>query len=293
MVACCSILTVSEKREEAGGRRREARASTPCPLVDLPSTHPPTDALLESLRDAYCAVAAAGPTADAVPLVPCAGWGRGAVAALPELTSVLDAGGRATEVMDALNAARPEELPRLRLEAVGVVGPPPPPPPPAARPPLPSTPPPPYTRVAVGGTFDRLHAGHRLLLAASALLARDSLFVGVTGDALLAGKAHKERLQPSATREAAAASFAVAVRPALAVLSPRTNGHNLLRANAGEPGGAGSGAAERRGRGGGARGRSGCGERAAQWRLGALDTLCRLIRCMWGSWGARRPTVWA
>lgn len=217
MVACCSILTVSEKMEEAGGRRREARASTPCPLVDLPSTHPPTDALLESLRDAYCAVAAADPTADAVPLVPCAGWGRCAVAALPELASVLDAGGRATEVMDALNAARPEELPRLRLEAVGVVGPPPPPPPPAARPPLPSTPPPPYTRVAVGGTFDRLHAGHRLLLAASALLARDSLFVGVTGDALLAGKAHKERLQPYATREAAAASFAVAVRPALAV----------------------------------------------------------------------------
>ena len=69
----------------------------------------------------------------------------------------------------------------------------------------------------MGGTFDRLHAGHRLLLAASALLARDSLFVGVTGDALLAGNAHKERLQPYATREAAAASFAVAVRPALAV----------------------------------------------------------------------------
>jgi hypothetical protein len=33
----------------------------------------------------------------------------------------------------------------------------------------------------VGGTFDRLHAGHRLLLAATALVATHSIFVGVTG----------------------------------------------------------------------------------------------------------------
>ena len=38
-----------------------------------------------------------------------------------------------------------------------------------------------WERVAVGGTFDRLHAGHRLLLAASALVCTGSLFVGVTG----------------------------------------------------------------------------------------------------------------
>jgi hypothetical protein len=34
---------------------------------------------------------------------------------------------------------------------------------------------------AVGGTFDRLHAGHRLLLAATALAASKSVYVGVTG----------------------------------------------------------------------------------------------------------------
>lgn len=37
-----------------------------------------------------------------------------------------------------------------------------------------------YDNVAVGGTFDRLHAGHRILLAAAALVSRKLLYVGVT-----------------------------------------------------------------------------------------------------------------
>lgn len=40
-----------------------------------------------------------------------------------------------------------------------------------------------FGRVAVGGTFDRLHAGHELLLAATALVAKGFVFVGVTGEA--------------------------------------------------------------------------------------------------------------
>lgn len=40
-----------------------------------------------------------------------------------------------------------------------------------------------FENVAVGGTFDRLHVGHRLLLAAAALVCTKRLYVGVTGAA--------------------------------------------------------------------------------------------------------------
>lgn len=38
-----------------------------------------------------------------------------------------------------------------------------------------------FQRVAVGGTFDRLHAGHRLLLCTTALASDQFVYVGVTG----------------------------------------------------------------------------------------------------------------
>ena len=59
-----------------------------------------------------------------------------------------------------------------------------------------------FAKVSVGGTFDRLHAGHRLLLAAAALATHKegTLFVGVTGEALLSNKSDKNKIQPYATR---------------------------------------------------------------------------------------------
>ena len=81
-------------------------------------------------------------------------------------------------------------------------------------------------RVALGGTFDRLHAGHRLLLAAAAVLSRRRVYVGVTGEALLANKRFAAHLQPYAEREGAAVGYLREVRPGLeveagALLDPR------------------------------------------------------------------------
>ena len=42
-----------------------------------------------------------------------------------------------------------------------------------------------FRKVALGGTFDRLHAGHRLLLAAASLVTTGDMFVGIAGADLL------------------------------------------------------------------------------------------------------------
>jgi bifunctional ADP-heptose synthase (sugar kinase/adenylyltransferase) len=38
-----------------------------------------------------------------------------------------------------------------------------------------------FGRVGMGGTFDHLHAGHKLLLTAAAFVTRDELICGLTG----------------------------------------------------------------------------------------------------------------
>lgn len=53
-----------------------------------------------------------------------------------------------------------------------------------------------YTEVAVGGTFDRLHAGHRLLLTVAAYCASDTVWIGVTGASMLGRKAHRHLIAP-------------------------------------------------------------------------------------------------
>jgi pantetheine-phosphate adenylyltransferase len=61
--------------------------------------------------------------------------------------------------------------------------------------------------VAVGGTFDRLHAGHRLLLSAARYLCREHLYIGVSGEALLAQKRARDQLQSFAARSVAVECF--------------------------------------------------------------------------------------
>ena len=74
-----------------------------------------------------------------------------------------------------------------------------------------------YTYAAVGGTFDHLHAGHKLLLSAAVAVARDRLVVGVTGDAMLVNKKFAAYLEPFDTRVAAVRSFIASLNPNLHV----------------------------------------------------------------------------
>lgn len=73
-----------------------------------------------------------------------------------------------------------------------------------------------FNTVCLGGTFDHLHPGHKLLLHASALLlnipSKDSdktctLIVGISSDELLAKKKYAEELQPWTERTQTVLSF--------------------------------------------------------------------------------------
>ncbi|KAJ2851148.1 hypothetical protein J3B02_003594 [Coemansia erecta] len=58
-----------------------------------------------------------------------------------------------------------------------------------------------YPHVAVGGTFDHLHVGHKILLTATALAATNRVVCGISSDALLEKKRFKEFLEPYRKRE--------------------------------------------------------------------------------------------
>jgi phosphopantetheine adenylyltransferase len=188
-----------------------------------------TPRLLDELRRLFAAAAAAGaPTLDVVPLLPFAGWASPAsVAGVVDARAVLSlrggGDGESEGLARTLAAERPAGLPPIEAlpaaDAAADAAPP------AAPAPAPAAPPAPsssstflsFPDVAVGGTFDRLHAGHRLLLAATALAATERVFAGVTSDALLASKKRRELLEPFSLRAAAAETYTRRVRPCLSV----------------------------------------------------------------------------
>ncbi|BGP57292.1 hypothetical protein JCM8202_002869 [Rhodotorula sphaerocarpa] len=67
--------------------------------------------------------------------------------------------------------------------------------------------------VALGGTFDHLHSGHKILLTMAASITARKLIVGVSDDALLTKKKYREWLEPLDVRIRHVEDFVALVRP--------------------------------------------------------------------------------
>lgn len=57
-----------------------------------------------------------------------------------------------------------------------------------------------FAKIALGGTFDRLHAGHRVLIE-TAVVNGDELVIGLTSDEYVSNKLLSELIEPFATRK--------------------------------------------------------------------------------------------
>jgi phosphopantetheine adenylyltransferase len=90
-----------------------------------------------------------------------------------------------------------------------------------------------YKTVCLGGTFDHLHPGHKLLLHAAALLlslpsqsdtSNPAIFIiGISGDALLKNKKFATELEPWPARTASVLSYLSSIIPASQI--PSDTGH--------------------------------------------------------------------
>jgi len=74
-----------------------------------------------------------------------------------------------------------------------------------------------YSAVVLGGTFDRLHPGHHVLLKAAAELARERVVVGVSTGPMLTTKEYAHLIEPLDVRRHAVEAFIKSVKPELKV----------------------------------------------------------------------------
>lgn len=74
-----------------------------------------------------------------------------------------------------------------------------------------------FPAAGLGGTFDHLHAGHKLLLSAAAAVATRRLLVGVTDESMLQKKKFAAFIEPFERRAAAVVEFVRLINPEVKV----------------------------------------------------------------------------
>lgn len=72
-----------------------------------------------------------------------------------------------------------------------------------------------YSKLAIGGTFDQLHNGHRKLLTLASAMCNDTLTIGVLSDALLTKKSNAHLIQPFHIRKKYIEYFMNYLKPSL------------------------------------------------------------------------------
>lgn len=72
-----------------------------------------------------------------------------------------------------------------------------------------------YRKVALGGTFDQLHNGHRKLLTLAAVACTHKLVVGITGDVMLQKKKNADQIASYGARKHGVEDFLSLVKPHL------------------------------------------------------------------------------
>jgi cytidyltransferase-like protein len=72
-----------------------------------------------------------------------------------------------------------------------------------------------FDHIAMGGTFDCIHNGHRKLLAYAASMCKDTLTVGITGDVMLAKKSNASMIGSFETRKNNLYNFVRTIKPDL------------------------------------------------------------------------------
>ena len=72
-----------------------------------------------------------------------------------------------------------------------------------------------FATVALGGTFDRLHVGHQLLLSLAVVSASKRVELGLTDDSMLKDKKYAQLLEPFRKREANVRDFLNLLNPNL------------------------------------------------------------------------------